>query len=134
MFYFSFTEERKPTVAEFEEWKEQAGKPPSYTFIAKMSGNLVLHESFCYNWCWMNKSETKMLCKCINFWNTKCKASLQVTKNMLVVKRDGEHSADCGKKPFGELDRATMGERKPPHDRKGKKNVRNGNKKTDKAV
>lgn len=36
-----------------------------------------------------------MLCKCINFWTTKCKASIQVTSKMLVVKRDGEHSQEC---------------------------------------
>lgn len=52
-----------------------------------------------YIWCWMNKSESIRLAKCAHQFTTKCKASMQVSKELVVLKRSpDQHNADCLKK------------------------------------
>uniref|UniRef100_A0A336LVG3 CSON002384 protein n=1 Tax=Culicoides sonorensis TaxID=179676 RepID=A0A336LVG3_CULSO len=65
-------------------------------FVTLQDNFIIDSDSRRYIWCWTNKSETIRLAKCANQFTTKCKASMQVSQDMQVLKRSADpHNMEC---------------------------------------
>ncbi|XP_063705189.1 modifier of mdg4-like isoform X17 [Culicoides brevitarsis] len=75
--------------------KKNAQKPPA-EHVTLDGVHVIDADQSRYIWCWMNTSETIRLAKCANQFTTKCQASMQVSKDLAVMKRSAEkHNAEC---------------------------------------